>query len=107
MFINLLQSDTFMVVLDESHYVKQLFQNKAAWANAVVLKISEFAKVRLISSGTPSTELRKGTVWKVTITFLLSGEHILGLIGKRFQEELNTDASKREMMKVVLNAISS
>lgn len=98
--INLLQSDNFMVVLDESHYVKN-FSEQAAWANAV-LKISEFAKVRLISSGTPAPNCEKD-FWS-QYTFLFAGDHILGN-RKRFQEELNNDARKREMMKVV-NAIS-
>ncbi|OLS40832.1 DEAD/DEAH box helicase [Bacillus sp. MRMR6] len=98
--IRLLKNDNFMVVIDESHYVKS-FSGEAAWANAV-LKISEYAKVRLIASGTPAPNNEKD-FWS-QYTFLFSGEHILGN-RKRFQEELNNDARKREMMSVV-NALS-
>lgn len=98
--INLLQTDNFMVVLDESHYVKN-FSEQAAWANAV-LKVSEYASVRLIASGTPAPNCEKD-FWS-QYTFLFGGEHILGN-RKRYQEELSNDARKREMMNVI-NALS-
>ncbi|WP_186807967.1 DEAD/DEAH box helicase [Priestia megaterium] len=98
--INLLKNENFMVVLDESHYVKN-FTEGAAWANAV-LKISDHAKIRLIASGTPAPNCEKD-FWS-QYTFLLGGEHILGN-RKRYLEELNNDARRRNMMDIV-NALS-
>ncbi|UYO21137.1 DEAD/DEAH box helicase [Bacillus sp. 41-22] len=98
--IGLLKRHKFMVVLDESHYVKN-FSEEATWASSV-LKISEYAKIRMISSGTPAPNNEKD-FWS-QFTFLLGGEHILGN-RKRYSEELHNDGSKREMMAII-NALS-
>ncbi|MCP6718652.1 MAG: DEAD/DEAH box helicase [Patescibacteria group bacterium] len=48
--IEMLSQDNFMVVLDESHYIKRFEGGK--WANAI-LNIAPYAKKRVILSGTP------------------------------------------------------
>ncbi|MED4051539.1 DEAD/DEAH box helicase [Priestia megaterium] len=96
----LLRHHDFMVVLDESHYVKS-FSEDATWATSV-LKISSYAKIRLISSGTPAPNNEKD-FWS-QFTFLLGGEHIFGN-RKRFLEEISNDARKRVMMDII-NSLS-
>lgn len=96
----LLKKHNFMVILDESHYIKS-FSNNAIWANAAI-EISKYAKVRLISSGTPSPN---GEIdfWS-QFTFLVGGEHVFGNRIK-FIEELKSSHHKKEVMKIV-NSLS-
>lgn len=98
--IRLLKSHDFMVVLDESHYVKS-FSEEATWATTV-LEIAEYAKIRLISSGTPAPNSEKD-FWS-QFTFLLGGNHILGN-RKRYSEEISSNARKKVVMDMI-NALS-
>lgn len=91
--IRILKKYKFMVVLDESHYIKNISQ-EATWANSA-LNIAEYAKVRGILSGTPAPNDIKD-FW-TQFTFLMAGEHVFGNRA-RFLEEIKNDKRRKEMM---------
>lgn len=96
--IELLKRYDFMVILDESHYVKNISQD-AAWASAV-LSIAEYAKARFISSGTPAPNDIKD-FW-TQMTFLMGGDHVF-YNRVRFLEEIKNDKSRKKLMEKVRN----
>lgn len=91
--IRILKIYKFMVILDESHYIKNISQ-EATWANAA-LNIAEYAEVRGILSGTPAPNDIKD-FW-TQFTFLMAGEHVFGNRA-RFLEEIKNDKRRKEMM---------
>ncbi|VDG98712.1 SNF2 family N-terminal domain [Lysinibacillus sphaericus] len=98
--IGLLRADDFMLVLDESHYVKN-FSEQATWANSV-LKISSFAKIRLISSGTPAPN-SEFDFWS-QFTFLMGADEILGN-RTRYTTNMSNDYSKLQVLDTI-NSLS-
>ncbi|MFJ7932936.1 DEAD/DEAH box helicase [Sporosarcina sp. NPDC096371] len=98
--IRLLKSDNFMLVLDESHYVKN-FSEQATWANSV-LNISSFAKIRLISSGTPAPN-SEYDFWS-QFTFLMGTDEILGN-RTRYMTNMSNDYSKLQVLETI-NSLS-
>lgn len=98
--IRLLKSDNFMLVLDESHYVKN-FSEQATWANSV-LNISSFAKIRLISSGTPAPN-SEFDFWS-QFTFLMGTDEIFGN-RTRYMTNMSNDYSKLQVLETI-NSLS-
>lgn len=71
--IKLFSKYKFMLIVDESHYIKKI--QDGVWANTAI-KISRFAVRRMILSGTPMPN-SLADLWS-QFTFLWPGEHVLG-----------------------------
>ncbi|GAB5492181.1 MAG: DEAD/DEAH box helicase [Phototrophicaceae bacterium] len=71
--ITLCKKHKFLVVVDESHYIKRL--NDGVWSNAM-LNLAPHAERRMILSGTPMPN-DYSDLW-TQFTFLWTGEQILG-----------------------------
>jgi SNF2 family DNA or RNA helicase len=87
----LLKQDDFMVILDESHYIKSS-KDDAVWANAM-LQLAPYAKVRIICSGTPMPNGLED-LWS-QMTFLWPNGTLLGKKRRYLSRLKNTQEQER------------
>lgn len=92
----LLRKVECMLVIDESHYIKN-FSPNATWANTA-LEIAPAAKIRFIATGTPAPNDEKD-FWS-QITFLLGSTSILGN-RTSFTTKLEMATQRGEIMDLI------
>lgn len=94
--IGLLSKTPCMLVVDESHYIKN-FSPNATWANAA-LEVAPAAKIRFIATGTPAPNNEKD-FWS-QITFLLGSNSLLGNRSS-YMTKLEMSTQRREVMDII------
>lgn len=92
----LLTKNDFLLVIDESHNIKRI--DDGVWAQAA-LKISRYAKRRIILSGTPVPN-SLDDLW-TQFTFLWPGEFVLGR-----KEEFKAIASDTKNIPIIKRKVS-